>query len=314
MKDARTKNLFSFIAAILLLLCSTTAMAEIKARYMYTLSNFNGKIPYMWAGMSADREHGEIYVTYQGAVSVFNSVGMEIYQFGGDWTQRFIFDIAPEQDGRILVLASSTDRSKISLLRCNYRGEPKETVELKGVPPEFSIQPQRLVFWKGQIYLADLMRRLVVVTDSNGTFVDGYDIGAFLAQEEKKPGDVNEIAGFTVDKDGNMLFTVPTLFLAYRMSRDHQIESFGGPGNLPGKFNVVGAIASDDRGYIYVADLLKSVVMVFDKDFNFQTQFGYRGNEPGNLNVPLHLAVIQDKLFVNQAKNKGVSVFLITSS
>jgi DNA-binding beta-propeller fold protein YncE len=89
------------------------------------------------------------------------------------------------------------------------------------------------------------------------------------------------------------------------------VESFGGPGNLPGKFNVVGSIASDDKGFIYVADLLKSVVMVFDKDFNFQMQFGYRGNERGNLNVPLQVVVMNDKLFVNQARSRGVSVFLI---
>jgi hypothetical protein len=60
-----------------------------------------------------------------------------------------------------------------------------------------------------------------------------------------------------------------------------------------------------------VADLLKSVVMVFDKDFNFQMQFGYRGNERGNLNVPLQVVVMNDKLFVNQARSRGVSVFLI---
>jgi hypothetical protein len=51
--------------------------------------------------------------------------------------------------------------------------------------------------------------------------------------------------------------------------------------------------------------------MVFDKDFNFQMQFGYRGNERSNLNVPLQVVVMNDKLFVNQARSRGVSVFLI---
>jgi DNA-binding beta-propeller fold protein YncE len=315
MNGTRMKNLFFFMMmAALLMLCSTTAMAEISARYMYTFSNFNGKIPYTWGGMSADRENGEIYAIYQGGVSVFNDVGMEIFRFGDNLALGNIIDVSPDTDGRILVLSTSLDRSRISLLRCNYRGDLKETLELKGVPPEFSIQPQRLVSWNGYIYLADLSaKRKVVVLDSKGTFVDGYDIGTFLAQDEK-PGDINEIAGFSVDRDGNILFTVPTLFLAYRMNRDHKIESFGGPGNLPGKFNIVGAIASDDKGLIYVADVLKSVVMVFDKNFNFQTQFGHRGKEPGNLTAPLHMAIIQDKLFVNQVSSTGVSVFLITSS
>jgi DNA-binding beta-propeller fold protein YncE len=310
MKVHPTKNLSYLAIVILVLLFSTSAMAEIKTRYMYTFSDFTGNIPYSWAGMSADREHGEIYAIYQGFVSIFNSVGMETYRFGGDGATGNIIDVAPERDGGILVLSTSSDRNEISILRCNYRGELKETLKLKGVPQNFSLRPQRLVTSKGYIYLADLLSRKVVVTDSNGAFVDGYDVGAYLAQEEK-PGDVNEMAGFNVDRDGNILFTVPTLFLAYRMSSDHKVESFGGPGNLPGKFNVVGSIASDDKGFIYVADLLKSVVMVFDKDFNFQMQFGYRGNERGNLNVPLQVVVMNDKLFVNQARSRGVSVFLI---
>jgi DNA-binding beta-propeller fold protein YncE len=258
--------------------------------------------------MSADREHGEIYAIYQGSISVFNSVGMEIYQFGDDAALGHILDVAPELDGRILLLSS--DGTRISVLRCNYRGELKETLELKGVPPNFSLRPQRIVSRKGYIYLADLSGRKVVVTDSSGAFVDGYDIGAHLAKDEK-PGMQNDLLGFNVDSDGNMLFTVPTIFLAFRMSRDHKIDSFGGAGNLPGKFNVAGAIASDDKGFIYVADILKSVVMIFDKDFNFQMQFGHRGNGPDNLNIPLNIEVIRDKLFVNQARNKGVSVFRV---
>jgi hypothetical protein len=197
------------------------------------------------------------------------------------------------------------------VLRCNYRGELKGIVELKGLPQEFSqLRPNRLVYWKGNIYLADLGARKIVVTDSSGAFVDGYDVGANLAKDEK-PGSENNMAGFNVDRDGNMLFTVPTRFEAFRMSRDHKVESFGSPGNINGKFNVVGGIASDDRGFIYVVDILKSVVMVYDKDFNFQMQFGYRGTERGSLAAPQQVEVMKDKLFVNQARNLGVSVFRI---
>lgn len=310
MKNLHSKSQLSIFTLLLVLLGSTGAFADIQTTYLYTFSNFTGKVPYSWAGLSADRENGEIYALYQGSISVFNAVGMEIYQFGDDAALGYIMDVAPEEGGRILLLSSDASRSKISVLRCNYRGELKETVQLKGIPPEVSLRPQRIVSWKDKIYLADLIGRMIVVTDSSGAYVDSYDIGAYLAKDEK-PGEKNELNGFYVDRDGNMLFTVPTLFLAFRMSRDHEIVSFGGAGNLPGKFNVVGAIASDDKGFIYVADILKSVVMVFDKDLDFQMQFGHRGNEPSNVNVPLNIEVIRDKLFVNQARNKGVSVFRI---
>jgi hypothetical protein len=78
MQDFRMKKL-SFLATamvILLLLCSN-AKATINAHYLYTFSDFTGKIPYTWPSLSIDRERGEIYVINQGSVSVFNSVGME---------------------------------------------------------------------------------------------------------------------------------------------------------------------------------------------------------------------------------------------
>jgi DNA-binding beta-propeller fold protein YncE len=316
MHDLRMKNR-SFLAAatvVLLLLCSTNAFAAINASYLYTFSDFNGRVPYTWAGLSSDQERGEIYVINQGTVSIFNSVGMEIYRFGDDRALGIIIDVAVEQDGNILVLSSRRDAlggNAISVLRCNYRGELKETVELKGLPHEFSqLRPNRLVYRNGNIYLADFQSRKIVVMDSSGTFVDGYDVGALLVKEDK-PDSKNEMVGFNVDRDGNMLFTVPTLFAAFRMSLDHKVESFGTPGSLDGKFNVVGGIASDDKGFIYVADILKSVVMVYDKDFKFQMQFGHRGDDRGSLVAPQQVEVMHDKIFVNQAKNQGVSVFRI---
>jgi DNA-binding beta-propeller fold protein YncE len=304
------KSLSSIISAAILLLalCSANAEAELRASYLYTFSNFNGRIPLTWPGLSIDRERGEIYVIKEGAVSVFNSIGMEIYRFGDDRALGVINDVAVEKDGRILVL-SSKGTQDYSILRCNFRGELQKTVELKGVPEEYSrVRPNRLAYWNGEIYLADFTARKIVVIDGDGKFVDGYDVGAILAKEEK-PGSENNMVGFNVDRDGNMLFTVPTLFAAFRLSRGHKVESFGSPGNVDGKFNVVGGIAADDKGYIYVADILKSTVMVYDKDFKFQMQFGHRGNDRDSLVAPEQVQVINDKIIVNQARNKGVSVF-----
>jgi len=70
---------------------------------------------------------------------------------------------------------------------------------------------------------------------------------------------------------------------------------------------------ADDQGYYYVADRLKSVVLIFDKDFNFQTEFGYRGFKPQNLIGPRNLGLDQNgRLYVSQLSNRGVSVFKIT--
>ncbi|UCF09877.1 MAG: hypothetical protein JSW65_07420, partial [Candidatus Bipolaricaulota bacterium] len=68
------------------------------------------------------------------------------------------------------------------------------------------------------------------------------------------------------------------------------------------------------RGFIYVADTLRCVVMVFDRDFNFQMEFGYRGPRPDNLIGPRNLATNgRSKLYVSQVRRRGVSVFEIGS-
>ncbi len=118
------------------------------------------------------------------------------------------------------------------------------------------------------------------------------------------------MGGFSVDKDGNMLFTTPTLFSASVLSPDGKITSFGTAGSIPGKFENVSAILRDNRGNILVADKLKSVVNIFDKNFNFLMEFGGRGDAPGSIVIPWSMALDSDnKLFITQASNRGVSVF-----
>ena len=80
------------------------------------------------------------------------------------------------------------------------------------------------------------------------------------------------------------------LFKAFQLSPDKKLASFGRSGSAPGRFGVVAGIVTDSRGNVLVADKLKSVVMVFDKNFDFLTEFGYRGSRPENLVVPDDLA------------------------
>ncbi len=61
-----------------------------------------------------------------------------------------------------------------------------------------------------------------------------------------------------------------------------------------------------------MSDRLRSVVLVFDRDLRFQTEFGYRGDQPSNLIVPDDLAIDSSgNVYVGQAANRGVSVFKV---
>ena len=149
----------------------------------------------------------------------------------------------------------------------------------------------------------------IVITDTRGIFKKGYDLIPLLEREEKERGNM-EVSGFSVDKEGNILFTVPTLFRACILSPEGKIDWFGRPGSINGRFNIVGGITKDSKGNYIVIDKLKCAVMVFDKDFNFITQFGYRGSKPDNLIIPDDVAIDnKDRIYVTQTKKRGVSVF-----
>jgi len=292
---------------------SNKVMAGVETSFLYRLSNFSGPVPYNWANISVDQERNEIYVLdpKEGDITVFNDQGMEFYRFGEDGSLRAATDLALDKDGNILVLSSV--RSNAVIIKCNFRGESIGQLELKNFPPDFSdFLPVRMIYRQELLYLLDPNRLKIAVTDANGVFQKGYDLFSLVGIEGFKR-DLTDIDGFSVDSEGNLLFTIPAKFAAFVLSPDGEIINFGRPGGSPGKFNNVGGIVADDRGYYYVADKLKSAVLVFDKDFQFQLEFGYRGFKPENLTGPRNLALdSQGRLYVSEIGNKGISVFQIT--
>ena len=303
-------------ALLLLVLCAPSwSRAGVKATYLYSLSNFTGAIPFNYARQTVDMERNEIYVVAANSVSVFNSSGMEVHRFGDDLNVGYLWDLSVESDGHILIL-SSTGTGGFRLTRCNYRGEPQAEIELRDLPKKFAgISPVRLLAKNGKLYLADLVAKKVVVTDPQGVFQQGYDIAPLLAgseEKEQKPGAEFNIVGFTVDGEGNLFFTAPTMFRVFRLSPDGKLAGFGSAGNLPGKFNRVSGITTDDKGNIYVTDILRCTVSVFDKEFQFQEQFGQRGLGTGELISPGQLVIDgAGRLYVSQSRNRGISVFRI---
>ena len=292
---------------------STDVMAAVETSFLYTLSNTSGPVPSSWANLFIDEERNEIYVvdTREQDIRIFNDKGMEIYRFGNDRSLGTIVDVAVKKDGSILVL--SRRRPKSAIILCNFRGEPLAELELKNLPSDLlNFSPDRIAYREGLLYLLNSSSMRIVVTDTNGAFRKGYDLDSLAGVEEKKRADTH-IDGFSVDREGNMLFTIPVMFSAYVLSPDGQITGFGRPGSAPGRFNIVSGIVADDRGNYYVADKLKSAVLIFDKNFNFLKEFGYRGLRPGNLIGPKNLVLdTRGRLYVSQRRSRGISVFQIT--
>jgi DNA-binding beta-propeller fold protein YncE len=306
---------------------ASPAPAGVTATFRYPLSNFSGPVRSQWAKLAVDQERNEVYALNQRAndIRIFDEHGMQIFVFGDGFASAA--DIAIGNDGDIFVLSAGYQTATVNLL--NYRGEQVSEIPLQNVPARFSaFVADRLIYSQGSLYLVDSDGLLVIVTDERGHFQKGYDLHAplrpILDREERKKKEIQnvdwaekaleyvELNGFCVDRHGNMLFTVPVLFSAFRLSPDGALEVFGRAGSGPGKFGVAAGITTDERGYIYVADRLRSVVLVFDSRLKFQTEFGYRGDRPSSLIVPDDVAVDRNgNLYVGQAANRGVSVFRV---
>jgi len=308
------KNGILGLAALALIghLMPLTAQAEVRASYLYTLSNFYGPIPYNWVNLSYDEPRQELYVVdaRERDVRVFNDNGMETFRFGDDGILGGVIDAVVGKDGKILVLSRKSQKTVI--LVCNFRGAPELELALQGLPPDVAeFAPERLIYREGRLYLLDATAMRVVVTDEEGRFQQAYDLGTLVGVEDDQRG-VTGIAGFSLDPQGNLLFTIPVRFAAYKLTPDGQLTGFGKSGSAPGRFGVVGGIVVDDLGYYYVADRLKSAIIVFDKNMQFKTEFGFRGFKSDNLMGPNNLALdAEGRLYVSQFRSRGVSVFKI---
>lgn len=285
---------------------------ELKTPYLYNLSDFTGLKPYNWAKISVDETKNEVYVIYGESVSVFNSSGMEIFSFDYDPNLGLFQDVAVDGAGDILLLTYKQQQFKIT--RCNFRAEPVAAITLKDLPSEFEkFSPNRMILREGRLYLANMNSMQVVITDTEGRFIKGIDLGTLLGFSEKERGDTG-LGGMFVDREGGMLFTVPAIAQVFRLAPNGDVKSFGRRGSGPGKFGVVAGIAMDNSGNYLVADILRCVVMIFDKKFGLIKEFGSRGFKPGNLVGPNDIVVdTGNKVYVSQLRKRGVSVFQISN-
>jgi hypothetical protein len=295
------------------------ASAEVRSSFLYSLANFHGKVPYSEVRVRVDRARDEVFVVERGIVRVFNETGMEVFWFGDNPDLESIYDLAVDDKGDLFLLSfnfTNAEDPKYFLIRCNYRGEMKEKLAITGIPPEFSpFFPNYLYYREGKFLFLSSNGMRVIVTDRNGLFLRGYDLAGILEVPEKdRPN--TEIFGFNLDSEGNMLFTVPVLFRAFIVSPDGKVAaSFGKAGSAPGLFGVVSGIARDDQGNCLVVERLRGVVMVFDKEFRFLNEFGYRGDKPGNLVRPSEVAVGNaGKIYVTQLMDRGISVFHVATT
>jgi len=331
MAGMMTRKLHIAILVTLALLISSIAQAQLTASYLYRLSDFNGPVESLWARLAVDREQGEVYTLDRSDsfIGIYNQTAMQTFGYGEDLRLASASDIAAGDNGEIFILY----RYPVgSIKHLDYRGMEIADIQIE----QAGFQPDFIDYQAGKLYLADSGSMRALVASVSGDIVESYDFRKLIhakIKESTKDAELNEaqrksiredmeklagaiFGGFSVDPAGSIYFTLGSLFTAYRYApQNEQLESFGVAGSAPGKFGVVASICADSQGNIYVSDRLRSVVLMFDKDLNYQSEFGYRGDAAYNLVVPDDIAIDENnqRLYVAQAANRGVSVFSIAA-
>ena len=318
MKAICAKYLVLILAASLLLApFPAQASAEVKSTFLYNLSNFHGKMPYNDVRVRVDRARDEVYVVDRGIVRVFNETGMELFWFGDDPELTAIYDLAVDEKGDIFLLSydfTDLETRNISSIRCNYRGEAKRNSRFRDSP------------WNSPGSSPITCFTGTVTSSSSAAADDGRRDGSERGlpegvQPRRHPRDSRE--GPAGHRD---LRFQPGSRGEHALHRAGPLQGIRGfPGRETGGVFREGRLRArtvrhrerhrrDDQGNYLVVERLRSVVMVFDKEFRFLKEFGYRGDKPGNLIRPNELAMGNaGKLYVTQLRNRGVSVFSITS-
>lgn len=299
----------NILFAALVAAAPASRAAGMTSSFLYTLEDPASRRSFGWASLTFDSNASEVFLVSGGVVDIFNDNGLATYAFGDDTALGQPIGVAALENGELYVIAAV--EQSMQLVRCNFRGEPQSRVEISGLPAEFagSFGPNRIAAARGKLYLADTNAMKVAVVSPDGAVSAAWNLPKLIGLGPRDPADAM-MRGFNVDRDGNVLFTVASVFAAYVLSPDGKLRTFGAKGSAPGKFNIVSGIAADDEGHLFLTDTLRAVVMVFDADFRFLGEFGYRGDDPDNLVSPFNLAVGNHRVYVSQSRG-SVKAFAV---
>jgi DNA-binding beta-propeller fold protein YncE len=151
----------------------------------------------------------------------------------------------------------------------------------------------------GQIYVADNSHGAILVFDASERF------SRAIGHEKFKP------AGVAVF--GNRVYATDMTSQsveAFDTATGQRLAAFGTVGDGDGQFRLPLGVATDSKGDVYVADMMRCRVQKFSPDGKFLMGFGEMGDFAGAFVRPKHLAVDSDGvIYVVDAGFQNVQMF-----
>jgi len=160
------------------------------------------------------------------------------------------------------------------------------------------------------LYVVDSKLKKVIVLDLDGNVIQIIGDGVFLSP-----------TGIAVDTDNDRVYVSehgglgtgfkPTVKIWIFDLEGNLLDSYGKHGKLEGQFYRIQGLAVGRCGDLFATDPFQGTVSVFDKS-GFNTRFGEYGNQPGNLNVPLDIAIdSRQHIWVTSMNNGTLEVYSI---
>ena len=307
-------NRLAGAAALAALFASPVIAGPVELTYLHDLADFTGRIPYSDARVVVDAPRSEVYTVYGNEIRVFNKAGMEIYRFEMDFSVGRVADLGIESGGDILMLLYASGAVEGAkqwwLLRADFRGRPMGELAVDQSGDAKGLLPNRLLLRAGRIWLLSQGQMRAASYFPDGKLERVLDLAelAGLSDEERVSAEVN---GMDIGSDGTVVFAVPVQFRVHAIDPGGGVRSFGRSGSAAGNFGVLGDVALDAEGNIFLSDRQRSVVMVFNREFRLLREADRISNREW-LARPGALAIDPaGRLYVSQVRNRGVAVFAI---
>lgn len=264
-------------------------------------------------GVSYDTVADELYVadSKSGLIGIFDPRGAPVFSFGGPAMLVDPQRVEALADGTIVVL----DNGDRALKRFNYRGQvlPDLSCDYPAVGgwPAGTARIGAFTFDRaGRLYVADLERPQVLVYDARHEFVRAL-------RSSPKGAQFRRITALAVSSDGLLAVT------DFEATPVQVIDTQGGLVSAFGRrdigrdsFTAPFDVDFDEDGFLYVVDMLRHEVKVFDVKGQFLAQFGgwfsanSGGRAPGEMLYPTSLAIAPGGLlYVSERFGMRVQLF-----
>ena len=225
-----------------------------------------------------------------------SSIGETIFGETTEYKLTKPYGVAVDKDGRVFV----TDAGFVAVF--DKKGHKMGFLGAGGMGALDSSSGLAVSDRTGRTYVADNHKKLIMMYDSNFTFL------RTIGQKD----DFENPMGLAVDDERQRLYAVDSKKCRVKVfSLDgNPLFTFGKRGEADGEFNTPTHVAVDKAGDVYVVDTQNFRVQIFDPEGKFLSKFGELGDAVGQFARPKGIALDSDgNIYVVDAAYQNVQVF-----